>query len=109
MNVKDKHIFYSVCSLAIFVLCAIGIGYATDVLPRYKPSDINDSQLTTDTTQGLTQTSATAPENEPDTVNASLKKKDCPCCRNRTAALKARIENIRNKRLAKKTEPQENK
>ena len=106
---KDKHIFYSVCSLAVFVLCAIGIGYATDILPRYKTSDINDSQLTTDTTHGQTQNPATAPENEPATVKASPKKKNCPCCREDMAALKAHLENIRNQRMAEKTEPQESK
>lgn len=104
---KDKHIFYSVCCLAVFVLCAIGIGYATDILPRYQTSDINDSQLTTDTTHRFNRETAATSENKIDTVRSSAKKKNCPCCRGGMEALKAHLEKIRNQRRTKKTEPQE--
>ncbi len=104
---KDKHILYNVCSLAYSVLCAIGIGYATDILPRYQTRDINDSQLTTDTTDRLNPETTATPEDKADTVRSSAKKKNCPCCSDRLSALKARIENIRNQRMAKNTDPQE--
>ena len=105
---KDKHIFYSVCSLAVLVLCAIGIAYATGALPRYKKNDITNAQLTADTTQGLTQTPATKEKNEPDRVKASPKKKNCACCSERMTVLKARMQKIRNQRIAKNTDPREN-
>ena len=105
---KDKYIFYSVCSLAVLALCVIGIGYATDALPRYKTTDSTNAQLTTDTTQGLTQTPATEEKNEPDRVMASPKKKNCACCSERMTALKARMQKIRNQRIAKNTAPREN-
>ncbi len=104
---KDKHIFYSICGLALCVFCAIGIGYATDALPGYQTSDVNDAQLTTDTPQALNRETAAPPANKVDTVRSSAKKKNCPCCSDRMSTLKARIEHIRNQRQAKKTVPQE--
>lgn len=97
---KDTHIFYTVCVFATLVIGAIGIGYATDILPLYKQSDVVDAShidpppVNIDSDETLTDLQKA-------TTNTLEKKKDCSCCAERAGK---RLERIKRIRAKKKTQ-----
>ena len=71
---KDTHLFYAVCIIAAFAVAAVGIGYATDMLPLHK--------------QGVATTATPTTQPEVETVKAAKtvtveEKKGCGCCAER--------------------------
>ena len=48
---KDTHVFYGVCIIAALAIAAVGIGYATDMLPLHKQNTITPT--TSDTTNTI--------------------------------------------------------
>lgn len=90
---KDTHLFYVVCVVAALVVGALGIGYATDILPLYKQSYTTPSIPNANVEPtGYTSTTSTS---------ELQKKKDCACCAERAAKIRARIEKIREKKAAR--------
>ena len=84
---KDTHIFYAVCVIAALAVAAVGIGYATDMLPLHK--------------QGVTATAT--PATQADTGSAKITKtataqedKDCECCAERRAKYQQMTKNVVN-------------
>lgn len=95
---KNKHIFYIVCSFAVLVICAIGIGYATDALPLYKQGVTTTPSSTLNTTQVSPENLETTTQNQ--IVNTPSKKKDCDCCKKRIEKFRERMEKFRNQKTA---------
>ena len=89
---KDKYIFYTVSIFAVFVICAIGIGYATDTFPLYKQNVPTILSSTIDTTQVRAENLETATTKKSDSEHSS-KKEDCDCC-------KKRMEKFRKQKMA---------
>ena len=92
---KDTHVFYGVCIITVLAIAAVGIGYATDILPLHKQNTI--IATTSDTTNTI----------QPDTVPtrasksvAALKEKDCGCCEERRAKYQEMIKKRRERRKA---------
>ena len=48
---KDTHVFYGICIIAILAIAAVGIGYATDMLPLHKQPAKTKMFATTNATQ----------------------------------------------------------
>ncbi len=90
---KDTHLFYVVCVVAVLVVGALGIGYATDILPLYKQS-YTTSSIPNATVEPTVDTSTTS-------TSELEKKKDCSCCAERAAKIRARLEKIREKKAAR--------
>lgn len=96
---KDKHILYTVCVFAVLVVCAVCIGYATDVLPVYKQNVTTIPSSTIDTPQVRTDNLETVTiKNQ--TVNTPSKKKDCDCCKERMEKFRERMEKFRKQKAA---------
>ena len=96
---KDKHIFYMVCSFAVLVICAIGIGYATDALPLYK-QDVTTPPSSTINTPQVSPENLETGTTENQIVNTPSKKKDCDCCKERMEKFRERMEKFRNRKTA---------
>ena len=80
INMKDTHVFYGFCIIAALAIAVVGIGYATDMLPRHKQSIITTrTPSATNATQ--TDTEATRAAKSP----TAPKKKNCGCCAERRA------------------------
>ena len=98
---KDTHVFYGVCIIAALAIAAVGIGYATDMLPLHKqPVSATTVSATTNTTQSDTET-AQAPKSV-----IALKEKNCGCCAERRAKYEARIKKRLERRKAAATAQQ---
>ncbi len=95
---KDKHIFYIVCSFAVLVICAIGIGYATDARPLYKQNVTTSPSSTIDTTEVSTENLETGTTTN-QIVNTPSKKKDCDCCKERMEKFRERMEKFRKRKM----------
>ena len=98
---KDTHVFYGICIIAVLAIAAVGIGYATDMLPLRKQP--------VSTTTGAAPTNAT--QSDPETPQASksvraLKKKNCGCCAERKAKYEAIIKKRRERQKAAATAQQ---
>lgn len=98
---KDTHVFYGVCIIAALAIVAVGIGYATDMLPLHKqPVNTATMSATTSTTQS-----------NPETTRASksvrtYKEKKCGCCTERRAKYEAIIKKRRERQKAATTAQQ---
>ena len=92
---KDTHVFYGVCIIAVLAIAAVGIGYATEILPLHKQNTITATASdTTDIVQPdttLTRTSKSI---------AALKEKDCGCCTERRTKYQEMIKKRRERRKA---------
>lgn len=80
---KDTHVLCVVCSLAVFAIVCVFIGYATDTLPEQTQRVITISSQSQQET--VTQTVPVSRE------KTDLKKKDCACCNENMEKLKAHI------------------
>lgn len=96
---KDKYIFYIVCSFAVLTICAIGIGYATDTLPLYKQDVKTTPSSTIETTQ-ISPESLETGTTKSQIANTPSKKKDCNCCKERMEKFRERMEKFRNRKTA---------
>ncbi|MCY3743034.1 MAG: hypothetical protein OXH00_18615 [Candidatus Poribacteria bacterium] len=92
---KDTHIFYGVCLIAALAIAAVGIGYATDILPLHKQNTI--TTVTSDTTNTLQPD--IAPTRASESIAAS-KEKNCGCCAERRAKYQEMIKKRRERRKA---------
>ena len=92
---KDTHVFYGVCIIAALAIAAVGIGYATDILPLHKQNTIT---ATTSDTINIVQSNA-APTGTSESIAAS-KEKDCGCCAERRAKYEEMIRKRRERRKA---------
>ena len=92
---KDTHIFYGVCIIAALAIAAVGIGYATDILPLHKQNTI--TATTSDTTNTIQPD--TTPTRASKNIAAS-KEKDCGCCEARRTRYKELIKKRRERRKA---------
>ena len=92
---KDTHVFYGVCIIAALAIAAVGVGYATDILPLHKQSII--TAATSDTTNTLQPD--TAPTRASESIAAS-KEKDCGCCAERRAKYQEMIKKRRERHKA---------
>ncbi|RKU30390.1 hypothetical protein C6499_06670 [Candidatus Poribacteria bacterium] len=98
---KDTHVFYGVCSIAALAIVAVGIGYATDMLPLHKqPVNATTMSDTTSTTQSNPETPRASKG-----VSAS-KEKNCGCCAERRAKYEALIKKRRQRQKAATTAQQ---
>lgn len=91
---KDTHLFYAVCIIAALAVVAVGIGYATDMLPLQK--------------QGVATTATPTTQPEVETVEASEtttreKKRGCGCCAERRAKYQEMMEKRRERQKAAAT------
>ncbi|MCG9133987.1 hypothetical protein J5I95_20190 [Candidatus Poribacteria bacterium] len=95
---KDTHIFYGVCIIAALAIAAVGIGYATDMLPLHK-QQVNTTTMsaTTNTTQSDSETTQAS-----ETIK-TLKQKNCGCCAERRAKYEAIIKKRRERQKAAAT------
>lgn len=97
---KDTHVFYGVCIIAVLAIAAVGIGYATDMLPLHKQPVKTKMSTTTNATQS-----------DPETTQApkrviAPKEKNCGCCAERRAKYEAIIKKRRERRKAAATAQQ---
>ena len=98
---KDTHVFYGICIIAVLAIAAVGIGYATDMLPLHKqPVSTTTVSATTNATQS-----------DPETTQSSksvraLKEKNCGCCTERRAKYEAMIKKRRERQKAAATAQQ---
>lgn len=98
---KDTHVFYGVCIIAVLAIAAVGIGYATDMLPLYKqPASTTTMSATTDATQSDPETT------QPSKSVIAPKEKNCGCCTERKAKYEAIIKKRRERRKAAATAQQ---
>ena len=89
---KKRHIFYSIATLAVIVIIAGVISYATE--SRSVQTDIS--------THTVEQTAS--PETSTETEAApAVKKKACGCCSERMARLQEQIRKARERRQAAQT------
>lgn len=98
---KDTHVFYGVCIIAVLAIAAVGIGYTTDMLPLHK-------QLVSTTTVSAT-TDATQSDSETTQAPKSViapKEKNCGCCAERRAKYEAIIKKRRERQKAAATAQQ---
>ena len=86
---KDTHVFYTVCIIAILAVAAVGIGYATNMLPLHK-----QGVVTTPTSAAANTVQADAETAETSESATPLRDKNCGCCAER----RARYEEIMKKR-----------
>ena len=87
---KDKHLFYAVCIIAVLAVAAVGIGYTTDMLPLPKQSVAATANATqTDAKTAETSESAT-----------SLRDKNCGCCAERRAKYAEMMKKRRERQKA---------
>ena len=98
---KDTHIFYGVCIIAALAIVAVGIGYATDMLPLHK-QPVNTATMSATTS---------ATQSNPETTRASKsvktsKEKNCGCCTKRRARYEAIIKKRRERQKAATTAQQ---
>ena len=92
---KDTHVFYGACVIAALAITAVGIGYATGILPLHKQNTI--TATISDTTNTIQPN--TAPTRTSKNITAS-KEKDCGCCAERRAKYKEMIKKRRERRNA---------
>lgn len=92
---KDTHVFYGVCIIATLAIAAVGIGYATDILPLHKQNTITTT--TSDTTNTIQPDTARTRASKSTTA---LKEKDCGCCAERRTRYKEMIKKRRERRKA---------
>ena len=98
---KDTHIFYGVCIIAVLAIAAVGIGYATDMLPLHKqPVRTTTVSATTNAIQ-----SDPEPTQAPKSVIAP-REKNCGCCAERRAKYEAIIKKRRERQKAAATAQQ---
>ena len=95
---KAKHRFHAACIIAVLALGAIGMGYATRILPLQKQSIIVTETLNTPET---TQTAIDTPETAAKVTG--LKKKNCACCAERIAKIRERRAKILAQKQAQKS------
>ena len=93
---KDTHLFYAVCVIAALAVTAVGIGYATDMLPLHKQG----VAATTPTAQADTKTVETS---KTATVQED---KGCGCCAERRAKYQEMIKKRRERQKTAATTAQ---
>ncbi len=98
---KDTHIFYGVCIIAALAITAVGIGYATDILPLHKqPVNTTTMSATTNAAQSDSETTQASESIK------TLKQKNCGCCAERRAKYEAMIKKRRERQKAAATAQQ---
>ena len=97
---KDTHVFYGVCIIAVLAIAAVGIGYATDMLPLHKQPVNTTVSATINATQSDPETTQA-----PKSVRA-LKEKNCSCCAERKAKYEAMIKKRRERQKTAATAQQ---
>ncbi len=94
---KDTHLFYAVCIIAALAVVAVGIGYATDMLPLHKQGVATTA---TPTTQSEVETAKTT-----ETTTAQ-EDKGCGCCAERRAKYQEMMKKRRERQKAAATAEQ---
>lgn len=93
---KDTHVFYGVCIIAALAIAAVGIGYATDILPLHNKQN-TITATTSDTTNAVQPDTAVTRASK---SIAAPKDKDCGCCAERRAKYEEMIKKRRERRKA---------